>query len=131
MSEAVTLILAKQNTCTFWRAELPFRNALAQAGPQKSITSAIPTRTQILVGILRFKPMLTTANAHKKLMPLAIEPAEDGRFRLFWGSQYVGGLWSAKEVVWAKAAAPQSLEELILVLDCVAANSATLERSPP
>ena len=129
--EAVTLTLEKQNTCTFWRAELPLKDALNQPGQQKSIIFAIPIRTLILVGILPFKPMSAFANTQIKSTPLAIEPSEDGRFRLFWAEQYVGGLWSAAEIAQVELAAPQSFDQLILVLDCIAASSATLERLPP
>lgn len=129
--EAVTLTLEKQNTCTFWRAELPLKDALNQPGQQKSIIFAIPIRTLILVGILPFKPMSVFANTQIKSTPLAIEPAEDGRFRLFWAGNYIGGFWSATEVAQVELATPQSMDELILVLDCVAASSASLERSPP
>lgn len=75
-------------------------------------------------GFCVFKFMFTTVNTPELLTPLAAELAEDGRFRLFWCGQYVGGLWSAEEVAQAKAATPQSFDELITVLDRIA-------RDPP
>lgn len=76
-----------------------------------------------LLGLLSFMAE-TLSHYRTRSSPLAAIAAEDGRYRLFFAGAYVGGLWSADEVKKAEAAAPQSFEELIGILDLIA-------RDPP
>lgn len=75
-----------------------------------------------LLGLLAF--MVDLSHFRTRSSPLAAIQADNNRYRLFWAGNYVGGLWSADEVARAEAAAPQSIDELIGVLDRIA-------RDPP